>query len=315
MFKFSNLAIAAVTFSLIIINSINADAQESDAMKSETTMTVTVEWLGEHINHKNLVLLHIGQKDEFDNGHIPGAQYISNAEIAVPKADGELSLQLLPTVKLKENFEKLGISNDSRIILYFGKDWVTSTTRVYFTLDYAGLMKNTSILDGGMPAWVAAGKSLSKKVISPQRGSLTVVSNDEYVAKAEWLKAKLNDRTVKIVDARTPNFYDGSSVGRYPRAGHIKGARNIPFTKIVDENNNFKNDAVLRKLFADAGVGKYDTVVTYCHIGQQASLAYFAAKKLGYKVKLYDGSFEEWSADDSLEVEDPMADQRQIEKQ
>jgi thiosulfate/3-mercaptopyruvate sulfurtransferase len=53
--------------------------------------------------------------------------------------------------RLKTTLEKFGISNDSRIILYFGKDWFSPTSRVYYTLDVFGLSENTSLLDGGMP--------------------------------------------------------------------------------------------------------------------------------------------------------------------
>ncbi len=305
--------ISAIICSIIFAATVNlpeVKAQEACAITEDTPPVVSAEWLAEHINHKNLVLLHIGNKEEYDAGHIPNAQYISLSDIAKSSEETDLRLQIPSADKLKTTFEKFGIGNDSRIILYFGKDWITPTTRVYFTLDYLGLKKNTSILDGGMPAWTALGKALTKDVPTVKPGNLKVASNDEFVAKADWINSKLKDASVKIIDARTPNFYDGSTAGNYPRPGHIAGAKNIPFSSIVDENNKFKTEADLKKLFTDAGVQPYDTVVAYCHIGQQASLVYFAAKTSGFKVKLYDGSFEEWSANEKFPVNDPQAQTR-----
>jgi thiosulfate/3-mercaptopyruvate sulfurtransferase len=88
-----------------------------------------------------------------------------------------------------------------------------------------------------------------------------------------------------------------------PRAGHIPNARNIPFDSVVEENNKFKRESALRELFNVAGVNQRDTVATYCHIGQQASLLYFVARYLGYEAFLYDGSFDEWSRRSELPVE------------
>lgn len=284
-----------------------AQDEHACAVTEETPMTVTAEWLKKHIGHKNLVLLHVGNREEYDAGHIPGAQYISYSDFSKSAEETDLRLQLPEAEKLKASFERFGISNDSRIIVYFGKNWVTPTTRLYFTLDYIGLGRNTSLLDGGMPAWTAAGNNLSTEVSTPKKGNLTVRANKDLVAESVWINQKLNDPAVKIIDARTANYYDGSDAGGFPRPGHIKGAKNIPYRDIVSDDNKLKDAAVLKKMFTDAGVKPYDTVVTYCHIGQQASLAYFAAKSLGYKVRLYDGSFEEWSANESLAVNDPLA--------
>ncbi len=296
---------------VISVGFLETKAQETCAITENTPMTVSVEWLQKHIDHKNLVLLHVGEKKEYDAGHILGARYIATRDVSLPQEEGDLALQLPTAEQLKVIFEKYGISNDSRIILYFGKSWVTSTTRIYFTLDYLGLKKNTSILDGGMPAWVAAGNSLTKAIPEVTKGNLKIASDDKKVAKSDWINSKLNDSKVKIIDSRATVFYDGSRAGNYPRPGHIKGAKSIPYSSIVDKELKFKDDVTLRKLFTDAGVKPYDTVVTYCHIGQQASLVYFAARKLGYKVKLYDGSFEEWSAkNDSYAVFDPKASER-----
>lgn len=277
---------------------------------AEQRFIVTADWLKQNLKDPRLVLLHVGQRAEYDAGHIPGALYISNADIAAPSGQTPDSLSLeLPTKEdLTASLQKFGISNDSRIVLYFGKDWVSPTTRVYFTLDVFGLAENTSILDGGMPAWVAAGGELTKDVPTPKPGSVKLERNDKRVAAADHLKANLKKDNFKIIDARTPNYYDGSSAGNMPRIGHIAGAKNIPFNTFTDESNKLKDDAALRKMFEDAGVKPYDEVVTYCHIGQQGTAAYFAARKLGYKVALYDGSFQEWSRLSDAPVVNPAGD-------
>lgn len=302
---------ALVIFSFVVFPA--GSRQQGCAMSpaAESPMTVNVEWLGQHIKDPNLVLLHIGQKPEYDAGHILGARFITLDDIALAPEESELALQLPPADRLKKAFEKFGISNDSRIVLYWGKDWISPTTRVYFTLDYVGLANNASILDGGMPAWTAAGNSLSKDVATFKPGTLKVEARDDVVAKADWVNSNLANSKVKIIDARNPPFFTGADAGGYQRAGRIKGAKNIPFNTIV-EGGKFVSDDALRKMFTDAGVQPYDTVVTYCHIGQQGTVDYFAAKMLGYKVKLYDGSYDEWSKLTQFPVENPEGNQGKV---
>jgi thiosulfate/3-mercaptopyruvate sulfurtransferase len=293
---------------ILLLTLIDARPQASCAVSEDaatTPMIVPVEWLDKHLNDPNLVLLHVGQKPEYDEGHIPGAVFVTLNDISATPEESDLALQLPTAERLKTALEKYGISNNSRIILYFGKDWVSPTTRVYFTLDVFGLGNNTSILDGGMPAWAASGKTLTKEVSARKPGALKLAANESLVAKSDYVKANLNKDGVKIIDSRNTEFYTGASAGNQPRAGHIPGAKNIPFNTLADDKNKFKDEAALKKLFAEAGVKPGDTVITYCHIGQQGTVDYFAAKSLGYKVKLYDGSFQEWSRTLDLPVENP----------
>lgn len=275
---------------------------------SDAPMTVTADWLKGNINDPRLVLFHIGQRAEYDAGHIPGAIYLSMQDISAPAVPDGLALELPEAGQLKTTLEKFGVSNNSRIILYFGKDWVSPTTRAYYTLDVFGLSGITSMLDGGMPAWVAAGNGLTKDVPNRAAGKLTLRQNDKLLVKADWLRSNLKSGALKIIDARNANFFDGSSAGNMPRAGHIPGASNIPFDTFTDANGKLKDDTTLRKMFVDAGVKPYDQIVTYCHIGQQGTAAYFAAKKAGFKVALYDGSFQEWSRLADAPVTNPAGD-------
>jgi len=268
----------------------------------QDSLIVSTGWLARHLNDDSLVLLQVGDKAEYEAGHIPGAQFIAVADISTPRGQG-LTLQLPAVEQLKATFEKLGVTNKSRIVVYFGKDWVTPTARVFFTLDYLGLGRRTSILDGGLPAWRAEGRNISAEVRAPKTGHFTPRPNPRLVVDAAWVKANLHKPDVAIVDARAAKFYTGAEAGQMPRAGHIPSARNISFDSVVEENNKFKSSIVLRELFNTAGVKQGDAVATYCHIGQQASLLYFVARYLGYEAHLYDGSFEEWSRKPELPVE------------
>lgn len=283
--------------------SLKAGASGNGDAKVRESMIVSTEWLAKHLNDNSLVLLQVGDKAEYDGGHIPGAQFIQLADISTPRGSG-LILELPPVAQLSATFEKLGVTDSSRIIVYFGKDWVTPTARVFMTLDYLGLGDRTSILDGGLPAWRGEGKPVTAELRAPKPGHFTPKPNTKLVVDAAWVSANIRKPGVAILDARAAKFYSGEDAGQMPRAGHIPSAKSIPFSSLVeDSNNKFKSPVALRELFNTAGVKQGDSVATYCHIGQQASLLYFAARYLGYDAHLYDGSFEDWSHRSELPVE------------
>ncbi len=292
--------ILALAFVMAIVSSSNAKPNESRVRDS---MIVSTDWLGKHLNDDSLVLLQVGDKKEYDAAHIPGAQYIQTSDISTPRGTG-LILELPPVEQLKTTFEKLGVTDHSRIIVYFSKDWVTPTSRVYFTLDYLGLGDQTSILDGGLPAWIAEKRTVTTEMKTAKPGSFTPHPNTKLVVDASWISANVNKLGVAILDARASKFYTGEDAGQMPRAGHIPSAKSIPFSTLVeDSNNKFKSADSLRALFNAAGVKPKDSIATYCHIGQQASLLYFVARYLGYDAHLYDGSFQDWSNRSDLPVE------------
>lgn len=275
--------------------------------KVRSSMIVSTEWLAQHLQDNSIVLLQVGDKKEYDTAHIPGAQFIQTSDISTPRGSG-LILELPPVEQLKANFEKFGVTDNSRIIVYFGKDWVTPTSRVYFTLDYLGLGERTSILDGGLPAWIAEKRPVTTEVTTIKAGNFTPHPNPKLVVDANWVSANLNKPGVAILDARDAKFYTGESAGSMPRAGHIPSAKSIPFGSLVEDSNKFKSEDALRQIFVNAGVKHNDSVATYCHIGQQASLLYFVAKYLGYDAHLYDGSFDDWSKRADLPVETSHTD-------
>ena len=267
------------------------------------SILVNPAWLAERMTRPGLVIFEIGDKAKYDAGHIPGAQFIGMRDIAAPRVEGALALELPETARLDSVLEARGISDDSYVVLYFGEDWVSPTTRVFLTLEYAGLRGRVSILDGGLPAWRAENRPVTAEVPVVARGNFTPSPRSDVVVDAVFVSQHLNDPSVAIIDARDAGFYHDSLDNEMPRGGHIAGARNIPFGSVVEENNTVKSLASLQAMFTAAGADPGDTVVSYCHIGQQGTLVYFAARLLGYNVRLYDGSFQDWSKRSELPVE------------
>jgi thiosulfate/3-mercaptopyruvate sulfurtransferase len=287
---------------LVLTLLLAAGSVHAQAPEVRERLLVQPAWLAQHLQDEGLVLLHVGPKPEYDAGHIPGARYLNYQDLAVTdRSPAGLTLQMLSLEELRQRLAAAGISNTSRIVVYFGRDnpYVSPTARVMFTLDYAGLGERASLLDGGLDAWVKAGHPLSTDVPPDRAGTLAPLTARPLIVDAEFVKANLGGRGIAIVDGRNAGFYNGTQTGGGPTAkhkvGHIQGARNVPFGDTVDPANRLKPAAELQKLFADAGVKPGDTVVAYCHIGQQATQVILAARTLGFKVLLYDGSFEEWS--------------------
>jgi thiosulfate/3-mercaptopyruvate sulfurtransferase len=271
-------------------------------------LLVSSDWLATQLKNPKLVLFHVGEKPEYDAGHIPGARFLELHDISSPMTmdTTKLALEMLPAHQLRERLEKLGISDDSRVVIYYGNDWVSPSTRTLLTLQYAGLGANASILDGGMPEWKKGNRPLTTEVpAAPKAGKITPRPTQPLVVDADFVTSHIRTPGYTIVDARNTIFYDGpiqdpggTNAAGHPREkivpSHVPGAVNIVFESVFDDTNHLLPDARLREMFTQAGVKPNDTIVAYCHVGQQATAFLFAAEALGYNVKLYDGSFPDW---------------------
>ena len=168
--------------------------------------------------------------------------------------------------------------------------------RAYAAFDYLGWGDRAALLDGGPGALPvprpAEAPAASHPAIPP------VQVRPDMIVDAAWVHARLQDPDVAILDARPPAEFSGATPGDgVERPGHIPGARNVFWQTLVHSQADprLKSDAELRRIFAAAGVGPGDTVVAYCRTGGQASFLYAVARHLGYDVKLYDGSYVDWS--------------------
>ena len=276
------------------------------------SMLVSTAWLGEHLRDPNLVILAVGQKGDYEVGHIPGALYLDYNDIhTMPGPGHPLTLELPPMAQLAEVFGKLGVSNDSRIVLYVSKDWFSPTARAFLTLDAMGMGARTSMLDGGLPVWQSEGRPVSTEVRAVKAAKLEPCPQSDIIVDATYVNANLRHAGVDIVDARNVEFYTGAKIPNGQRAGHIPGASNITYSTLVDDKGKLKPIDTLQEKFQAAGIKSGDRVVSYCHIGQQASLIYFVARYLGYDARLYDGSWEDWSKRAELPAETSAAAPKQ----
>jgi thiosulfate/3-mercaptopyruvate sulfurtransferase len=261
-------------------------------------LVVTTSWLSQHLKDPNLVVLFLGDDNEYNRSHIPGSYNVQIEDFAYDTAG--LSLQVLPPETLRQRLGSFGITSRSRIVVAAGKDFLEYATRMILTLDHAGFGDRTSFLDGGTAAWIKEGRELAAAVPPKRQSALDALQLKPIIVDAAYVKAHVGKSGNSVVDGRSPVFYDGTQAGgsrtNPHRSGHVAGAKNVPYVASYSIDSFVLPTPELRSLFAKAGVAAGDTVIGYCHIGLQATAMLFAARVLGHPVRLYDGSFEDWSA-------------------
>ena len=273
--------------------------------RSQPEMLVSGEWLNKHLKDPNLVVLCVGrQRTSYDAGHISGARYVGLGELAVPR--NGVPNELPPVADLEKLFAGLGVSDRTRVILYDDAGGLLAA-RGYFTLDYLGHGDRAALLDGGLESWREAKLPLTQDAPKVMPATFTAKVNPNVlatVADVREVVASSHSGTV-LLDARPAEEYDGTKPPEGLRAGHIPGAINLFWQKTEEskENPELLPPADLRKLYRENGVAPGSQVITYCRSGIQASHAYFTAKYLGYDVRMYDGSFSEWSNAPDTKVE------------
>ncbi|MBI4427816.1 MAG: sulfurtransferase [Ignavibacteriales bacterium] len=252
----------------------------------------------------DVVVLHVAfNRREYSVGHIPGARFLWYNWLAVSTPDA--STEMPPAEQADTLMESFGITDKSTIVLCFGGNNVSTTTRMFLALSYFGFGNQTSVLDGGFETWKKENRPVSTETPMVKRTTLKLSMQPSVITDADWIKSNLTNVSVAVVDARTRIFYEGNG-GGIVRQGHIKGAVNIPFNSVLDTSSKLLNKERLQHIFDSVGVKKGMKVVSYCHVGQQATVIYSVARMLGYDAAVYDGSFEDWNVrSDDYPVEKP----------
>jgi thiosulfate/3-mercaptopyruvate sulfurtransferase len=229
----------------------------------------------------------------YDVGHLPGAVYTDlDTELAgTPGAGGRHPLPDLAT--FGEAMRRAGVSADRAVVTYDGgTGWAAA--RAWWLLRWAG-HRDVRVLDGGLPAWTAAGGPLSVGVpentggtFSPEPGGLPLLTADDAAALA---------RSGLLLDARAGERYRGEVEPVDRIAGHIPGAVSAPTTENATDDGRFLPEAELRERFVSLGAGGTAQIGVYCGSGVSAAHEVLALAVAGIPAALYAGSWSEWSSD------------------
>ncbi|WP_176597311.1 MULTISPECIES: sulfurtransferase [Sphingobium] len=240
---------------------------------------------------------------EFEAAHIPGATFLDLPTLADPD---DPRPGMLPTdAFMTERCQQLGIDADSRVIVYDNSP-THSAARGWWMMRLYGVGKSAAILDGGLPKWLAEGRSTESGVPTPPRGNATAQRAVGQVRTKEDLLTNLETQAEQVLDARGAPRFTGEEKEPRPgmASGHIPHSRNIPSSAFYHADNSMKQGEELRRLFLDAGTDFDRPTITSCGSGVTAAIILAGLELLGKTdVTLYDGSWSEWGLDSATPKE------------
>ncbi len=265
---------------------------------------VTTAWLAEHLQDPDLRVLDVDEDtDAYRRGHIPGS-------VGVHWRD-DLQARVARDIVSPEDFaalmDRLGITTGTRVVLYGGnKNWFAAYAYWYFK--YYG-HDAVQLLDGGRRKWELEGRPLvtDQPVVPAGSGYPVPTPREEIRAYRDQILTDFLGRPeAGLVDVRSPEEYSGAKLApdNLPsegaqRGGHIPGARNIPWSRAVDpEQETFLDADRLTEIYASEGITPDREIVAYCRIGERSAHTWFVLSQLlGYpRVRNYDGSWTEWGS-------------------
>jgi thiosulfate/3-mercaptopyruvate sulfurtransferase len=276
-------------------------------MPMDYTTLVSAETLKAHLGDPRWVILDV-RHDLFDlqagmrayrDGHVPGAQFASIDDDLSGTKTGRNGRHPMPTREaLVERFRTWGIGNGSQIVAYDAQGGQFAA-RVWWLARWLGY-RCVAVLDGGWPAWIAAGGTSETTVVTPAPGNFSTAESVVNVVAAAAVLAALGHRDrLLLLDARMPERYRGEQEPIDPVAGHIPGALNRPWQHNLTADQRFKSPAQLKSEYAAMlGEQTLRTVTHQCGSGVTACHNVLAMEIAGLPGSaLYAGSWSEWIAD------------------
>lgn len=266
---------------------------------------VTTEWLANEMGASDLRIVdaswHLpaaGRNglEEYLAGHIPGAVFMDLADLV--DSGSPIDNTLPPPEKFASRMQSLGLGDGSRIVIY-DDSAVKTAARAWFMLKLFGA-HDVAILDGGIAKWKAEGRPLAEGRETLRHRHFTAWQEEGKVRTKEQMLANVGSLAEQVLDARGAARFTGEEADPRPNiaAGHIPGARNLPYSALFNADGTYKDKAGLAEAFAAAGIDLGRPVVTTCGSGVTACVLLFAMHLLGKEDgRLYDGSWTEWGAD------------------
>jgi len=266
---------------------------------SRSDVLVDTDWVESNLDAPGLVLVEVDEDvSAYDKGHIRGAVKIDwKTELQDP-----VRRDFIDKTGFEQLLSEKGIANDDTVILYGGNNnWFAAYAYWYFKL-YGH--EKVKLLDGGRKKWELESRELVTDVPSRPKTQYKAKDQDTSIRafRDEVVDAigKLN-----LIDVRSPDEFSGKLLApahlpqeQSQRPGHIPTARNIPWSKVANDDGTFKSNEELKKIYSEAGVDLSKDTIAYCRIGERSSHTWFALRELlGLEnVKNYDGSWTEYGS-------------------